>query len=60
MKDCPHCHVPMIEVKSSVAVSAPEPPQLQADGPVIQCVSRARFQCPQCHHLEEAYPTASV
>jgi hypothetical protein len=60
MNACPHCHVPMIEVKPSVEASAPEPPQLQADGPTIRSVSRARFACPQCHHLEEAFPVAAV
>jgi hypothetical protein len=60
MKDCPHCHVPMVEVKPSVVASAPEPPQLQSDGPAIHCVSRARFECSQCHHLEEAFPTGVV
>jgi hypothetical protein len=60
MKACPHCHVSMHEVKPSVVASAPEPPQLQVDGPEIKCVSRTRFECPQCHHLEEAFPSSAV
>jgi hypothetical protein len=60
MKACPHCHVPMFEVKPSVTASAPEPPQLQADGPEIKSVSRVRSECPQCHHLEEGFPVNAV
>jgi hypothetical protein len=60
MKACPHCHIPMLEVKPSVVASAPEPTQLQEDGPAIKCVSRVRFECPQCHHLEEAFPARAV
>jgi hypothetical protein len=57
MKTCPHCKTVMVESDEPNQVGAI--PQL-SDCPPLEDVHRVRYECPDCHHLESAFPAPST
>ena len=54
MKTCPHCKTPMNDTEKQYQI--PPSPQQSVEGTLQSKVARVRFECPQCHHLEEGFP----
>jgi len=54
MKTCPRCKVEMLEFEEPNQIGAA--PQLLPEGEPLTDVHRVRYQCPECQHLEAAFP----
>jgi hypothetical protein len=54
MRTCPICQRVMTEERKQSQV--PSLPQRPAEGAPITDVSRIRYECSHCHHIEEGFP----